>query len=88
MLANLSEDAEHPTFERLAKRLGFDSLQAAQRSPVALIGTPSQAIEELQDRAETDGVRYVIVVSTSPETQELLADEVVPALAYRTTSIP
>ncbi|MFT4596369.1 MAG: putative F420-dependent oxidoreductase [Paracrocinitomix sp.] len=79
VLANISTDENHPRFERLATRLGFDSLDAARRSPVALIGTPEQVIEELHDRAERDGIRYFIVVATSLETQELLADEIIPA---------
>ncbi|MFT7597110.1 MAG: putative F420-dependent oxidoreductase [Acidimicrobiales bacterium] len=79
VLANVSADTDHPRFGRLATRLGYNSLAEAQRSPVALIGTPDQAIEELTDRAETDGVGYFIVVATSPETQELLADEILPA---------
>jgi alkanesulfonate monooxygenase SsuD/methylene tetrahydromethanopterin reductase-like flavin-dependent oxidoreductase (luciferase family) len=78
VLANLSADPHHPVFARLAKRLGFPDLDAARRSPVALIGTPAQAIEELFDRVG-DGVGYFIVVATSAETQQLLADEVLPA---------
>ncbi len=80
VLANLSSDPAHPTFERLARRLGFSDLASAQASPVALIGTPEQAVEELRLRIERDGVTYVIVVATSPETQELLASDVLPAL--------
>ena len=81
MLANLSGDADHPVFSRLAQRLGFADLPSAQRSPVALIGTPEQAIEELHDRVGADGVKYFIIVSTSPETEAILADEVLPAFA-------
>jgi probable F420-dependent oxidoreductase len=81
VLANISADADHSRFERLANRLGFDRLAEAQRSPVALIGTPDQAIEELRDRAEEDGIRYFIVVTTSSETQQLLADEILPAFS-------
>ena len=68
-------------FERLATRLGFDDLGAAQRSPVALIGTPSQVVDELQERVETDGVSYFIVVATSEETQNLIVEHVLGAFA-------
>lgn len=79
-LANLSDDPAHPVFERLARRLGFADLASAQASPVALIGTPEQAIDELGRRAAEDGVRWFIIVATSPETQEILADRVLPSL--------
>jgi alkanesulfonate monooxygenase SsuD/methylene tetrahydromethanopterin reductase-like flavin-dependent oxidoreductase (luciferase family) len=78
VLANLSGDADHPVFARLAQRMGFGDLDSARCSPLALIGTPEQAVQELHDRAG-DGVSYFIVVATSAETQRLLADEVLPA---------
>jgi alkanesulfonate monooxygenase SsuD/methylene tetrahydromethanopterin reductase-like flavin-dependent oxidoreductase (luciferase family) len=78
VLANLSADKDHPVFARLAERLGFPDLDSARRSPLALIGTPQQALQELHDRVG-EGVGYFIVVATSPETQQLLADEVLPA---------
>jgi len=77
-LANLAADKDHPVFARLAQRLGFADLEAARRSPLVLVGTPDQAVQELADRAG-DGVGYFILVATSPETQQLLADEVLPA---------
>ncbi|MGE0732250.1 MAG: TIGR03619 family F420-dependent LLM class oxidoreductase [Acidimicrobiia bacterium] len=80
VLANLSKDPSHPVFDRLARRLGFEDLAAAQRSPVALIGTPEQAVDELRRRVEEVGFSSFICVATSPETQQLLADEVLPAL--------
>lgn len=81
VLANLSENPDHPTFPRLGSYLGFEDLAAAQASPVALIGTPQQALEELHDRVETDGITHFVVVPTSTETKELLAAEIVPALS-------
>lgn len=81
VLANLSRDPDHPVFERLARRLGFSDLASAQASPVALIGTPEQALDELQRRIADDGVSYVIAVPTSPETQEILAADILPALS-------
>jgi len=81
MLANISTDPNHKVFGRLAERLGFADLDSARHSPVALIGTPQQVIEELHDRVETDGLTYFIVGSTSPETEELLAGEVLPAFS-------
>ena len=83
VLANLSNDATHPTFERLARYLGFENLDAAKRSPVALIGTPAEAVEELHDRVETDGITHFVVVATSLETRELLAADVLPTFATR-----
>ncbi|MEA3216704.1 MAG: hypothetical protein QOJ19_2860 [Acidimicrobiia bacterium] len=77
VLANLSADPDHPVFARLAKRMGFADLDSARRSPLALIGTPEEAVQELHDRAG-DGVGYFIVVATSAETQQILADEVLP----------
>jgi probable F420-dependent oxidoreductase len=79
VLANISTDPGHPVFERLSRRLGFAGVDEARRSPVALIGTPEQVVEGLHDRIGADGVAYHIVVATSPETQELFADEVLPA---------
>lgn len=81
VLTNLSGDRDHPVFERLARRLGFADLATAQRSPVALIGTPDQAIDELRKRVDEVGFSSFICVATSPETQQLLADEVLPAFA-------
>ncbi|MFN0027056.1 MAG: TIGR03619 family F420-dependent LLM class oxidoreductase [Acidimicrobiales bacterium] len=81
VLANISEDPNHRVFARLAERLGFPDLDSARQSPLALIGTPDQVIEELTERIAQDGVTYFIVVATSPETQELLASEVLPAFA-------
>lgn len=78
VLANLSTDADHPVFARLAQRLGFPDLDSARRSPLALVGTPEQALQELHDRVG-EGLGYFIVVATSPETQQLLADDVLPA---------
>jgi probable F420-dependent oxidoreductase len=81
VLANLARDPNHPVFARLAKYLGFDDVAAARRSPVALLGTPAEVREELAERVEADGVTSFIVVATSPETQDLLAEEVLPAFA-------
>jgi probable F420-dependent oxidoreductase len=78
VMANLSTDADHPVFARLSQRLGFPTLDAARRSPLVLVGTPDQAIQELHDRVG-DGVTNFIVVATSPETQQLIADEILPA---------
>lgn len=83
VLANLSSDPDHPVFARLAKRMGFADLDSARRSPLALIGTPEEAVQELHDRAG-DGVSYFIVVATSAETQQILADEVLPQFTAST----
>jgi probable F420-dependent oxidoreductase len=84
VLANVSEDPSHPTFDRLAGYLGFDDLAAAKQSPVALIGTPAEVVDELHDRVETDGITHFVVVSTSHQTRDLLAEEVLPAFAAST----
>jgi probable F420-dependent oxidoreductase len=81
LLASLDRDPNHPVFEAVARRLGFGELREAQSSPIALIGTPSQAIDELHDRVERDGVSFFIVVATSVETRDLLAAEILPALS-------
>jgi alkanesulfonate monooxygenase SsuD/methylene tetrahydromethanopterin reductase-like flavin-dependent oxidoreductase (luciferase family) len=81
VLASLARDPNHPAFEAAARRLGFDDLRDAQSSPTALIGTPSQAIDELHDRVERDGVSFFIVVATSAETRDLLGAEILPALS-------
>lgn len=78
VLANVSGDAGHPVFARLAERLGFADVDQARRSPLVLIGTPEQVCQELHDRVG-EGVSSFIVVATSPETQQLLADEILPA---------
>ncbi len=78
VLVNVSDDVDDPAFARLARRMGFASVDEARTSPVALLGTPAQVMDELARRAE-DGVTYSILVPTSPDAMERFAAEVLPA---------
>jgi probable F420-dependent oxidoreductase len=80
VVLNTSRDPNSPAFAKLAKRLGYSDHDAARGSPVALIGTPEQIVEELEDRMAL-GITYLILVPTTPSSEELFVREVMPAFA-------
>ena len=81
LMLGLSHDKHDPSLRQLASQLGFPSYEAAQRAPVALLGTPEEVKCELQERIASTGVTYYIVFPATPDTQELLVKEVMPAFA-------
>lgn len=80
-LAHVTEDPNDPVLEKFARRLGFDDLATARRSPVALLGTPEQVAEEMLSRRDEDRITYVVVAPSSPTAQALIADRVLPAIS-------
>ncbi|HCU88673.1 MAG TPA: hypothetical protein DGR97_01935 [Gammaproteobacteria bacterium] len=75
----LSNNTDDPALRNQAMRLGFSDYESAQRSPVALLGTPDEVKSELMRRIEETGITYYIFAGTSIETRELFAREVMPA---------
>jgi probable F420-dependent oxidoreductase len=78
-LLALSTDADDPALRDLASGLGFSDYAAAQRAPVALLGTPAEVKREIQRRVEETAVTYYIMLAASPETQDLFVTDVMPA---------
>ena len=76
----LSTDADDPALREIATSLGFPDYESAQRAPVALLGTPDEVKQELARRTEETGVTYFILAMASSESQDLFAEEVMPAL--------
>ena len=66
-----------------ATGMGFPSEDAARNSPVLLMGTPEEVRRELRSRIEDFGMTYYIVFPTSPESRELLVNEVMPEFITR-----
>jgi probable F420-dependent oxidoreductase len=81
LLLGLSEDARDPALRQLASRLGFADYTAAQRAPVALLGTPAEVRAEIERRVAETGLTYFIVFPATPSTQDLLVREVMPHFA-------
>ncbi len=75
MLA-VSRDANDESLRALAEQLGFPDYEAAQRSPVALLGTPDEVSEELSRRLELTGMKYLIGFPATADSQALFAEEV------------
>ena len=78
-LLALSTDADDPALREMATGLGFSDYASAQRAPVALIGTPDEVKQQIEQRIEDTGVTYYIMLAASPETQALFVKEVMPA---------
>lgn len=77
-LVALSDKPADPTLEGIAKQLGFSDLVAAQNSPVTLMGTPEQVIEEFQSRIDATGMTYHIVLPMSPDSYNAFVSQVMP----------
>lgn len=78
MLLGLSEDKNDPGLREMANNLGFPDYESAQSAPVALLGTPSEVREELEKRIKETGVTYYIMLTASPETQDMFVSDVMP----------
>ena len=80
-MLGLSHDGNDPALRGLGEMLGFPNYEAAQGSPVALLGTPEQVRTELAKRIRETGVTNYIVFPATPDTWDLLVKEVMPAFA-------
>ncbi len=79
LLLGLSNTPQDPALVGLASHLGFPDYATAQRSPVALLGTPAEVREELATRIADTGVTYFIMLLATVDTHILFANEVMPA---------
>ncbi len=79
VMLGLSRDKDDATLRQLAAHLGFPSYEAAQKAPVALLGTPQEVKRELEERIANTGVTYYIVFPATADSQQLLVDEIMPA---------
>lgn len=77
-LVALSDKPTDPILEGIAKQLGFPDLASAQNSPVALMGTPEQVVEELQSRIDASGMSYHIVLPMNPDSYSAFVAQVMP----------
>jgi alkanesulfonate monooxygenase SsuD/methylene tetrahydromethanopterin reductase-like flavin-dependent oxidoreductase (luciferase family) len=50
----------------------------AQRSPVALLGTPHEVVDELSTRIEQTGMTHHILLPMSAESHALFVSEIMP----------
>ena len=79
VLLGLSRDKNDAALRSLAEQLHFPDYATAQRSPVCLLGTPDEVKGELETRIAETGVTYYMAFPATPDTQQLLVDEVMPA---------
>ena len=79
LMLGLSRDKNDPVLRHMASQLGFPDYASAQRSPVALLGTPDEVKREIEIRIANTGLTYYIVFPATADTQALLVDEVMPA---------
>jgi len=79
VMLGLSRDKNDATLRQLASHLGFPTYEAAQKAPVALLGTPEEVKRELAERIQATGVTYYIVFPATADSQQLLVDEIMPA---------
>ena len=77
-LVAMSENAADESLRGIATQLGFPNYRSAQRSPVALLGTPDEVINELKTRIDETGMSYYIVIAMTPESQSLFVNKVMP----------
>lgn len=80
-LVSLSADARaaDQAAEGLARQMGYPSADAARQSPSILVGTPDQVKRELRARIEELGTTFFVVFTTTRETADLFARDVMPA---------
>ena len=77
-LVAMSDNPGDETLRGIATQLGFPDYATAQRSPLALLGTPDEVIKELQTRIDETGMSYYIVIAMTPESQALFVKKVMP----------
>jgi len=81
LLLGLARNQNDSALHDMAKNLGFADYAAAQRSPVALLGTPAEVRDELARRIEDTGVTYYMMFAASDESWNLFSREVLPHFA-------
>lgn len=77
-LVAMSENPEDEALKGIAGQLGFSDYQAAQRSPLALLGTVDEVTKTLQTRIDETGMSYYIIIAMTPESHRLFVDKVMP----------
>ncbi|MGR8950347.1 MAG: LLM class flavin-dependent oxidoreductase, partial [Gammaproteobacteria bacterium] len=77
-LLGLSEKQNDPALQDMAKNLGFPDYATAQAAPVALLGTPAQVRDSIEQRLAETGVSYYIMLAASAETQDMFVSDVMP----------
>ena len=80
ILVAMSEDSADESLRGIATQLGFPDYLSAQRSPIALLGTPDEVINELRTRIDETGMSYYIIIAMTPESQALFVAKVMPAI--------
>lgn len=81
LLLGMSRNEHDGGLRDLARQLGFDDYEQARRSPVALLGTPSQLRDTLAERIADTGVTYYMMFAANQESWDLFAKEVLPHFA-------
>ena len=77
-LVAMSENAADESLRGIATQLGFADYQSAQRSPIALLGTPDEVVNELQSRIDATAMSYFIIIAMTPESHTLFVNKVMP----------
>ncbi|MCC6707924.1 MAG: LLM class flavin-dependent oxidoreductase [Gammaproteobacteria bacterium] len=78
LLLGMSRHQNDSALRDMAKNLGFPDYASAQRSPVALLGTPAEVRDELARRIEETGVTYYMMFAATDESWSLFSKEVLP----------
>ncbi|MFT4585239.1 MAG: putative F420-dependent oxidoreductase [Gammaproteobacteria bacterium] len=81
VLLGMSRNEHDSGLRDMARQLGFEDYEAARRSPVALLGTPSQIKDTLAERIADTGVTYYVMFASNDESWSLFANEVLPHFA-------
>ncbi len=83
-LATISKDQSRAgsAVRELAKKMGFPDEEAARHAPSILGGTPDEVRREIRSRIEEIGITYFVMLPDSEESQELLANEVMPEFLH------
>jgi probable F420-dependent oxidoreductase len=81
LLLGMSRQANDSALHDMAKNLGFADYASAQRSPVALLGTPAEVRDEIARRIAETGVTYYMMFPASDESWSLFSKEVLPHFA-------
>ncbi len=78
LLLGMSRDENDSGLRDMASNLGFADYASAQRSPIALLGTPAQVRDTLAERIADTGVTYYMMAAANDESWQLFAKEVLP----------
>lgn len=81
LLLGMSRSENDSGLVDMARQLGFDDYEQARRAPVALLGTPAQVRDTLEERIADTGVTYYMMFAANDESWTLFANEVLPHFA-------